>query len=184
MANCPYFSNGCCKNAGMLMTSALLGAGKNRICRGHQVQGLRYTGCPHYVKPNQGISENMKHCPLAKRLDYGSYYKALCYSKKLSETKDGKNGIEIKEPNGLAICLGKTINGKRYTSCPYYYRVSRSVENQKAYEKKKNTGKLQTRSTEQLEGRSNDATDSKVSLLVVAACLIIAFMICRAIGIL
>lgn len=184
MANCPYYRNGCCKRKGMLMTSGLLGE-KNVICRGRQIQGMRYTDCRYYVKPNRGITESMKPCPLAKRMDYGSYYKALCYSKKRPGTKDGKTGVLMPDDSeDLAICLGKTIRGKKYTSCPYYYRVTRSVEKQQEYDKKqKKKQKAQARSE---ESRWDDEGELNLNHPVAAmfVILVIALIACRVLGIL
>lgn len=67
----------------------------------------------------QGTSKNMRMCPLASRIDRGTFYRPYCWSTKFPGA-DNKNGIIVTDEDLMGLCLGHTINKKNYTSCKYY----------------------------------------------------------------
>ena len=63
--------------------------------------------------------KSYKSCPCAqvheKETTVNTYFTVTCYSPKRKPCK-------LTDWREMAMCLGRTYKGKRYTSCPYYVR--------------------------------------------------------------
>ena len=118
MAQCPWLSNGCCRRQGMLMVWSLTDPA---ICRGMQRNGQRYTDCKYYTNPKQFASEKLKSCPYCDRRENKTRFFAYCFSPK-NPQYDGKYSVNMTKTDVGPLCIGRQVNGKKYTSCPYYVR--------------------------------------------------------------
>lgn len=75
-------------------------------------------------KTNHAIAKNYKACPFAEVHEYdGNYWEASCCS-----SLNPKRGHYQRSSAQTRICCGGTSNGKRYTSCPYYKKGTKSAQ--------------------------------------------------------
>lgn len=63
---------------------------------------------------------NYKHCPCGKIIDYRNSY-GDSFQCKCCSPRRGLP-VVLNDASQVKICIGGTVNGKRYTSCPYYVR--------------------------------------------------------------
>lgn len=120
MAKCPWLKDVVCTRCGRITGD--ISRWDKRICRGAQVEGTTYKDCRYYENPKDFASGNSyRPCPCSIVKETPKAYITYCKSKKNPRTSDGENAVLISGERA-AYCLGRTYQGKKYTSCPYYVK--------------------------------------------------------------
>lgn len=158
MTKCPWLNGSMCSRRGMLACD--IWRERTDICRGRQIEGVTYRDCKYYENPKDfAYGDSYKPCPCAIVTKTRKRYYASCNSPKNPACHEGPVGVMDDEQ--AAMCIGRAIHGKKYTSCRYYVRGGKKKATSTGQGSRKQSSKNQSASRKNNSYSSNKKTSAR-----------------------